>query len=166
MKKTLIIALTLSTVLLSSSCKSKESAYRKAYEQAKQREIAAQSNTNYNTTIDEEQAKKDEKELAKKASNVSVRKEKLTTLPEENKDHLKQYSVVIGSFQNPTNAKDLKNRMIAKGYNAVLAKNEMGMLRVIVSSFDTKEAAVASREAIKAAFAPQFSDAWLLEKTN
>lgn len=158
MKKTLIIALTLSTVLLSSSCKSKESAYRKAYEQAKQREIAAQSNTNYNTTIDEEQAKK--------ASNVSVRKEKLTTLPEENKDHLKQYSVVIGSFQNPTNAKDLKNRMIAKGYNAVLAKNEMGMLRVIVSSFDTKEAAVASREAIKAAFAPQFSDAWLLEKTN
>ena len=53
--------------------------------------------------------------------------------------------------------------MTNKGYNAVLAKNEVGMLRVIVSSFSTKEEAIASREAVKSRFAPDFKDAWILE---
>ena len=40
------------------------------------------------------------------------------------------------------------------------------MLRVIVSSFDTREEAAASREAVKARFAPEFKDAWLLENAQ
>ena len=166
MKKTLVISLFLTTMLLSVGCKSKESAYRRAYEQAKQREIAAQNNTYNSYDNANDLSKKDDKIASIDAKSVSVRKEKISTLPEENQDYLKQFSVVIGSFQNPTNAKDLKDRMVEKGYNAVLAKNEMGMLRVIISSFDSKEAAIASREAIKAAFAPQFGDAWLLERAN
>ena len=50
--------------------------------------------------------------------------------------------MVIGSFQNPTNARNLKDRMVQEGYNAVLATNEAGMLRVIVASFDAREEAV------------------------
>ena len=56
--------------------------------------------------------------------------------------------------------------MVKAGYNAVLATNEVGMLRVIVSSFDSREEAAASRDAIKARFAPDFKDAWLLENAN
>jgi hypothetical protein len=56
--------------------------------------------------------------------------------------------------------------MVQAGYNAVLATNDAGMLRVIVSSFDSRAEAVASREAIKARFAPDFKDAWLLENDN
>ena len=50
------------------------------------------------------------------------------------------------------------------GYNAVLGENEQGMLRVIVASFDSKADAADSRDAIKAKYAPDFQDAWLLEK--
>ena len=50
------------------------------------------------------------------------------------------------------------------GYKAILAQNEEGMLRVIVSSFDEKADAADSRDAIKAKYAPNFQDAWLLER--
>ena len=65
--------------------------------------------------------------------------------------------------ENVLNARALREKMTNKGYNAVLAKNEVGMLRVIVSSFSTKEEAIASREAVKSRFAPDFKDAWILE---
>ncbi len=147
----------LSLVLGLGSCKSKKSAYRKAYEEAKQREIATQAQEVKAITY-EEPAKMKESY----ASAVNVRKERVSVLDGENSDHLKRYSVVIGSFQNPTNARALREKMSARGYNAVLAKNEMGMLRVIVASFATREEAAASREAIKSRFAPDYKDAWIL----
>lgn len=140
------------------SCKSKKSAYRKAYEEAKQREIATQD-VNRSITYEEP---KTVTPVAPATSTVAVRKERVSVLDGENSNNLKRYSVVIGSFQNPTNAKSLREKMTAKGYNAILAKNEMGMLRVIVSSFDTREEAAASRDAIKSRFAPEYKDAWIL----
>ena len=83
--------------------------------------------------------------------------------PGEDATRLKRFSVVVGSFQNPTNARSLKDRMEGQGYNAVLATNDAGMLRVIVASYDTRDEAVASRDAIRSRFAPDFKDAWLLE---
>ncbi len=142
------------------SCRSKKkSDYRRAYEAAKQRELAQRETETESPIVYE--APKHAREVK---TNAVVRKERVSAYEGENKNDLRQFSVVIGSFQNPTNAKALKERMAKKGYNAVLAKNEIGMLRVIISSFDTREEAVASREAIKARFAPQFQDAWLLEK--
>ena len=43
MKKVVMVATALALVVGLGSCKSKKSAYRKAYEEAKQREIAAQT---------------------------------------------------------------------------------------------------------------------------
>lgn len=140
------------------SCKSKKSAYRKAYEEAKQREIATQD-VNRSVTYEEP---KTVTPATPATPAVAVRKERVSVLDGENSNNLKRYSVVIGSFQNPTNAKSLREKMVAKGYNAILAKNEMGMLRVIVSSFDTREEAAASRDAIKSRFAPEYKDAWIL----
>lgn len=159
MKKVILASFALVAVASLSSCGAKKSAYRKAYEQAKQREVATQVKpaVQYEapaTTAD------------RAAAPVTVRKERVTTYQGEDANRLKRFSVVVGSFQNPTNARNLKERMVKAGYNAVLATNEVGMLRVIVASFDSREEAAASRDAIKDRFAPDFKDAWLLENAN
>ena len=159
MKKVILASLALVAVASLSSCGAKKSAYRKAYEQAKQREVATQATkpaVQYEAPAVSERA----------TAPVTVRKERVTTYQGEDATRLKRFSVVVGSFQNPTNARNLKERMVKAGYNAVLATNEIGMLRVIVSSFDSREEAAASRDAIKARFAPDFKDAWLLENAN
>lgn len=157
MKKIAIACTAIALVVGLGSCKPKKSAYRKAYEQAKQREIASQQESS-NTLVYEEPAVSKPVETP---AHISVHKEKVSAL---DGDALKLYSVVIGSFQNPTNARALKDRMVAQGYKAVLAKNEMGMVRVIVATFDTREEAAASRDAFKVRFAPNFKDAWLLQQ--
>ena len=110
----------------------------------------------------------DEEEVAPvskpRTSNATTRSERINAAEGEDASRLKRYSVVIGSFKNKTNAYSLKERMQNEGYHAVLGENEQGMLRVIVSSFDDKADAAASRDAIKAKYAPNFQDAWLLER--
>ena len=160
MKKVILASLALVAVASLSSCGAKKSAYRKAYEQAKQREVATQATkpaVQYEAPVTTPE---------RVTAPVTVRKERVTTYQGEDANRLKRFSVVVGSFRNPTNARNLKERMVKAGYNAVLATNEVGMLRVIVSSFDTREEAAASRDAIKARFAPDFKDAWLLENAN
>ncbi len=161
MKKIILASFALIAAVSLSSCGSKKkSAYRKAYEQAKQREVATQATkpaVQYEAPVTTPE---------RAAAPVTVRKERVTTYQGEDATRLKRFSVVVGSFQNPTNARNLKERMVKAGYNAVLATNEVGMLRVIVSSFDSREEAAASRDAIKARFAPDFKDAWLLENAN
>lgn len=154
MKKIIFASLALITLVSLSSCKAKQSVYRKAYEQAKQREVATQ---------DTKPAAEYEAPAASTAAPVTVRKERVSTYSGEDATRLKRFSVVVGSFQNPTNARSLKDRMEGQGYNAVLATNNAGMLRVIVASYDTRDEAVASRDAIRSRFAPDFKDAWLLE---
>ena len=154
MKKIIFASLALISLISLSSCKAKQSAYRKAYEQAKQREVATQ---------DANPTAQYEAPAASAAAPVTVRKERVSTYSGEDATRLKRFSVVVGSFQNPTNARSLKDRMEGQGYNAVLATNDAGMLRVIVASYDTRDEAVASRDAIRSRFAPDFKDAWLLE---
>mgnify|MGYP000014854877 FL=1 len=154
MKKVIFASLALISLVSLSSCKTKQSAYRKAYEQAKQREVATQ---------DASPTAQYEAPAASTAAPVTVRKERVSTYSGEDATRLKRFSVVVGSFQNPTNARSLKDRMEGQGYNAVLATNDAGMLRVIVASYDTRDEAVASRDAIRSRFAPDFKDAWLLE---
>ncbi len=161
MKKIVLATAALMLVMGLGSCRSKKSAYRKAYEEAKQREIATQDVSR--TVVYEEPTDMSSKKADDVTPPIAVRKERVSTVEGEKSENLRRFSVVIGSFQNPTNARALREKMTAKGYDAVLAKNETGMLRVIVSSFATKEEAAASREAIKARFAPDFKDAWILE---
>lgn len=135
-----------------SSCKPKQSAYSAAYERAKQRELA-------------QQRTQDSVEPITATDNSTFRSERVNPADGENANGLRAYSVVIGSFQNITNARSLKERMVSEGFAfAMLAQNEQGMYRVIITSFDTKDEAVRSREDIKARFAPLFSDAWILQR--
>lgn len=160
MKKALILLASSAIVLGLGSCKPKQSAYRQVYEQAKQREVARQQETNDSnqpaTVVVDKPAQ----------SDIQVRRERLEALKGEDASRLKTFSVVVGSFQNHTNAYSLKERLEAQGYNAVLGQNEAGMLRVIISSFATREEANRSREQVKQRFSPDFSDAWILEKAQ
>ena len=136
------------------SCKSKQSAYKAAYEQAKEREISSDEPT------DEEIAP-----VTKSKDSGETRQEKITPVDGEDADAIKLYSVVVGSFKNRTNAFSLKERMQNEGYTPVLGENEQGMLRVIVTSFETKAEAEKSRDAIRSKYRPNFQDARVLERT-
>lgn len=149
-------------VLAFGSCKPKQSAYKAAYEQAKEKE----STTAPVEVVEQEEEIVEEVAPVSKprTSTASTRAERINAAQGEDATRLKRYSVVIGSFKNKTNAYALKERMQNDGYNAVLGENEQGMLRVIVASFNDKADAADSRDAIKAKYAPNFQDAWLLER--
>ena len=163
MNKIGLLGASLCVALAFTSCKPKQSAYKAAYEAAKEKETTA--------PVQEEVVYEEESEPVapvskprSEAVSATTRTENITAVAGEDANRLKRYSVVVGSFRNKTNAYSLKERMIEAGYDAVLGENEQGMLRVIVSSFDNKADAIESREAIKAKYAPNFQDAWLLEK--
>lgn len=147
-------------VLALGSCKPKQSAYKAAYEQAKEKESTAPVEV-----VEQEEEVVEVAPVSKpRTSTATTRTEKINAAQGEDASRLKRYSVVVGSFKNKTNAYALKERMQNDGYNAVLGENEQGMLRVIVASFDNKADAADSRDAIKAKYAPNFQDAWLLER--
>jgi len=141
----------LSIVLLFSldACKPKESAYKAAYDAAKAREIQDNQVTEV-TPVSKPSY----------SSNESVQKERVTVV---DGDGIKQFSVVIGSFLNRTNAVSLKERMTNQGFRSFLVQNERGMYRVIVATYNDKGSAVSERERVKDKYYPEFQDAWILD---
>ncbi len=160
MNKIWLFGASLCMILALGSCKPKQSAYKAAYEQAKEKETTAPVEA-----IEEQETVEEVAPVSKpRVSSVTTRTEKINAAQGEDASRLKRFSVVVGSFKNKTNAYSLKERMQNDGYNAVLGENEQGMLRVIVASFDNKADAAESRNAIKAKYAPNFQDAWILER--
>jgi len=144
------------TLLLSvSACKSKQSAYQAAYEAAKAREMQEANDQLEEVTP--------VTKPTQPAATGNFQKERLTSV---DGNGILPYSVVIGSFINKTNAESLKERMQKQGYSPVLAQNEKGMYRVIVATFNSRSSAIQERENLKDRYAPEFSDAWLLEQDN
>ena len=150
MKKILLFVAAICCLFAMESCKSKSSAYKNAYDQAKA------TDTSWEIEDDTEVLTTEE------VSYESVRQENVKMVQGES--GLKRYSVVIGSFQNRTNAFSLKDRMTVEGYRPVIAENDFGMMRVIVASFDNRNDAVRARDAFKSKYAPGFKDAWLLDR--
>ena len=137
-----LFGLALCLVCSFSSCKSKQSSYKAAYEKAKEKDSTSSV-------------------AISNVSDATVKKEKITTVSGSG---LKRFSVVIGSFQNKTNATSLQERMQAEGFNVILAQNESLMYRVIIATYDDKSSAASRRDVIKVQYAPAFQDAWILEQ--
>jgi cell division protein FtsN len=137
------------------SCKSKESAYKAAYEAAKAKEMQEEKITDVTPV--------EKPKVSYSTSSATVQKEKITVV-DGFSSSIQQYNVVIGSFTNKTNALSLKERMFNRGYSAFLAQNERGMYRVIVATFSNKAAAATERDNIKDKYYPEFQDAWILDK--
>ncbi|MDH6343579.1 cell division protein FtsN [Parabacteroides sp. PFB2-12] len=160
MKKIWLFGAAICMIVSLGSCKPKQSAYKAAYEQAKEREMDAPTDV---VVVNDDVV--DVAPVSKPKVAETTRTEKIKPAQGEDPNRLKRFSVVIGSFRNKTNAYSLKERMENDGYYVVLGENDEGMLRVIVSSFDDKTQAAASRDAFKRKYAPNFQDSWLLERT-
>lgn len=171
MKQYLVMGIALCAVTLLGSCKSKESAYRQAYEKAK----AQQTTTNEDVTTVQVSPTTT---TTTETTPVTVTPVTPTPTTEDNTEvrtinggvsvvsgeALKTYSVVVGSFLTQANAEGLQAQLKQKGYAArVLKTNETingqtGWFRVIASSYDDKASAVQSRNELKSTYA----GAWLL----
>lgn len=161
MKKLFVLGMGLCLVLAFSSCKSSESAYKKAYEKAKQNELA-EAKTQEEVVEPAPVVEAAPVQTPAPVSSAPVREEKVELV---SGDGLKAFSVVCGSFGVKANADGLKSTLDGQGYNAKVVYNaERNMYRVVVASFDTREEAAAARDAFKAKYPNRqdFQGSWLL----
>ena len=146
------------------SCKSSESAYKQAYLKAKQQEeiqqqqqpavVQTQPETNVVVPLQEKPA--NNTQVVDNSDNVRVTQERVSLI---SGNGLKNFSVVVGSFQSQANAMGLQQQLNNAGYNAQVVKNEeRNMYRVVATTFDTKEEASASRNDLQS----KYAGAWLL----
>lgn len=166
MKKIVVLGMGLCVALAFSSCKSSESAYKKAYEKAKQQELADASAASTTTEAPAEIVAPVETAPVAPVTSAPVREEKVELVSGEG---LRAYSVVCGSFGVKSNADGLKAQMDNEGYNAKVVYNaQNNMYRVIVESFDTRNEAARARDAFKAKYPNRkdFQGAWLLYRVN
>ena len=163
MKKFVVLGLGLCMALAFTSCKSSESAYKKAYEKAKQQELAE-------SAVAEEApaatpvvaAPVTTAPAAAPVSVGTVREEKVQLVSGAG---LKAYSVVCGSFGVKANADGLKSKLDAEGYSAKVVFNaERNMYRVVAASYDDRMQAAQARDDFKAKHPnnADFQKAWLL----
>lgn len=160
MKKLVVLGMGVCMVLAFASCKSSESAYKKAYEKAKQQELAEPQ---VEAPVEVTPVVAAPVTTPKVVDTSGVRQEKVTVV--SGNDGLKDYSVVAGSFGVKANADGLKDWLDAQGYQATIAFNaDKAMYRVIVSSFTDKTTAAEARDAFKAKYPNRsdFQGAWLL----
>ncbi len=147
-------------VMMVSCGKSKESAYKKAYEKAKAQQTAPVTVPTQQTPTATTVVVPQTPAVTQDYSNVAVRTENVQLV---SGSALKAYSVVVGSFGVKSNAVGLANTLASKGYasSVVQATTSLGaMYRVIASSFNTKAEAAQSRAALEG----QYPGAWLLYK--
>lgn len=168
MKKLTILGVGMCVLLAFSSCKaSKESAYKKVYAKAEQRELAE---TQQAATPVEEVAPVAPAPVEAKvveSAPVAVRQEKVTVVSGTN--GLKDYSVVAGSFGVKANAEGLKDYLDKEGYTAIVVFNaEAAMYRVVVETFADRASAAKARDAFKAKYPARkdFQGAWLLYRID
>lgn len=164
MKKFFVLGMGLCVALAFSSCKSSESAYKKAYEKAKQQELAEAEATEEVSVpaAPVVTAPVTPAPAPAPVTQAPVRQEKVELV---SGDGLKAYSVVCGSFGVKANADGLKRMLDGEGYNAKVVYNAArNMYRVIVDSFDSRSEAAQARDSFKASHPTRkdFQDSWLL----
>lgn len=161
MRKLIVLGMGMCLAIAFSACKSSESAYKKAYEKAKQKELAEPQKT-VPTEVQPVVTAPVEAKVVESAP-VGVRQEKVEVV--SGIDGLKDYSVVCGSFGVKANAEGLKDFLDKEGYSAVIAFNsDAAMYRVIVSTYTDRVSAENARDAFKAKYPNRkdFQGSWLL----
>jgi len=161
MKKYTVICACLCAAFLLTGCKSKESAYRKAYEKAKAQEAVVEQTVQQEMPQTEvvtplERRPATQQKTYDNADNVSVRQESVSLISGTG---LKNFSVVVGSFGLKANAEGLQSRLKQAGHDAQIVFNPSNqMYRVVSATFDQKIDAARSRDQ----FRETYPDAWLL----
>jgi cell division septation protein DedD len=167
MKKYMLLSAGLCLALVLTGCKSKESAYKQAYEKAK----AAESAQAHEAAIEEtptvvatetpvvtqvQTRPVTQTKVVDNADNVRVTEERVSVV---SGNGLRNFSVVVGSFSIIANAEGLQQKLKNQGYDAQIVKNEQkNMYRVVATTFDDKASAAQSRDELIGTYA----GAWLL----
>lgn len=159
MKKYAIVCAGLCLAMAFTSCGSSEKAYRKMYEKAQAADAAQKSEQPTEevavvTSVVEKPAS--ETVVVDNSDNVPVRQGKYSVVSGAG---LKAFSVVVGSYSVQANAEGMQGQLKNKGYAAQVAYDDSTrMYRVVISTFDTKNEAVQSRNQVRS----EYPDAWLL----
>ena len=168
MKKNLFVVLGIGAAVLFTRCKSRQSAYRQAWEKAQQAQNDGAKDDQQTTSTTTENDQVTVTPVTPVQTPVATDHSDVRTIDGETNvtkgSPLKTYSVVVGSFVTQVNAEGLYERLTSEGYDArVLKTNETingktGWFRVIASSSDDKSTSVQSRNALRS----KFPGAWLL----
>ncbi|EFA43689.1 sporulation and cell division repeat protein [Hallella bergensis DSM 17361] len=165
MKKSLVLGASMCIALAFTSCKSQESAYKKAYEKAKAQEeqnMAQQPTQEEAPVVTPLTQQPVTQTTVSNVENATVRTEDVTIVSGVG---LQAYSVVVGSFGLKANAEGLQTTLKQGGYDAQIAYNStLNMYRVIATTSADKAQAVQSRDALRGSQYNPKSDAWLLYK--
>jgi len=169
MKKIHFALALIALVLLGTSCRPRQSAYRQVYEAAREREMQLQA-TQPTVVIRDNNAPLPPVE-------VSVRQERVEAVRPADAAELRRYSVVVAAMSVRLNAESLQRRLQNEGHQVILAQNEQGMFRVIVGSFDTRHQAEAQRQQLHRTYSAKgtpeflsrtygipFNDLWILAR--
>ena len=162
MKKILYVCAAVCAVFMMSSCKSKESAYKKAYEKAKaqQTETVTTTTTTPVQQVTTQTVTPVTTTPVTDYSNVAVRNENVSFVEGS---PLKQYGVVVASVTIKSNGVALMQKLASQGYNSCVAQaqvNGQTFYRVVACSYDTKPEAAQKRAQLEG----QYPGAWLLYK--
>ena len=162
MKKFALFAIALCAVAMT-SCKSNEDVYRKMYEDAKAQETTVdQTKTVVVTPV--ETTKTEPAKTTTTTVDLSGTRQIQGGVTVVSGEQLKEFSVVVGSFQTQANAEGLKMLLQTKGYSSrVIKTNETingqtGWFRVIAASFSDKASAAQLRDQMIG----DYPGAWLL----
>lgn len=160
MKKILLMGAAVCAVFAMSSCKSKESAYKKAYEKAKAQQVETTTTTPVQQVTTQTTVTPVTTTPVNDYNNVAVRNENVAFVEGS---PLKQYGVVVASVTIKSNGVALMQKLAGQGYNSCLAQaqvNGQTFYRVVACSFDTKPEAAQKRDQLEG----QYPGAWLLYK--
>jgi len=159
-----LLGLLCATMIAFSGCKTKESAYKQAYETAQARSTVASQTPASQTPATPPPSSNSNPPVYERPQTAPYddpfQTERVTVMDGRT---LRQYSVVIGTYAVRTNANREVEKMQKQGYSPIVAQNEKGQYRVIVATFDTRAEATAQRDAIKRRY-PEYNDAWLLNR--
>ena len=164
MKKILLLGAAVCALFMMSSCKSKESAYKKAYEKAKAQQTQTTVTPAVSTTPVQQVTTQTVTPVTTTPvadySNVQVRNENVSFVEGS---PLKQYGVVVASVTIKSNGVALMQKLAGQGYNSCVAQaqvNGQTFYRVVACSYDTKADAAQKRAQLET----QYPGAWLLYK--
>ena len=165
MKKLAVLGMGVCIALAFSSCKSSESAYKKAYEKAKQQELAEPQTTAPAEEVAPVVTAPVEVKVVESAP-AGMRQEKVTVV--SGGTSLKTFSVVCGAYSVKANAEGVKQALVNEGYTAMVVYNaERNLYRVVIGTFDDR-ASENLRDSFKAKHPSNddFQKAWLLYSVN
>lgn len=159
MKRIILYACVVLCVTMQFSCKPNYEATKAAYERAMS---AAVEKPTITADIPTDDAIT---EIQPIIDHSKVSRERSESVKVLDNGTIDKYSVVVGTYKQKTNARGMRDRLIADGYNAVVAQNAQGMYRVIAYTCDNRAEAEKARLEIMNRYDRSYiGDPWMLVK--